>query len=327
MAGTPSSLTHTIEPAARAQHTSGMPSPIPPKRTYKSYFSDSTRWDRYVPRDDDIVITTPPKVGTTWTQRITSVLVFQDTALPGTLLEASPWLECAFVPFEAIQAGLEQQRHRRFLKSHLPADGMPFHPQVSYLVVGRDLRDAAVSTHNHAFGLNGVLTQPLWVDEDEEAHTPHQPTVPADIHPFWRDYFTRSAFPWESDGWPYNSPTHHLSSWWAHRDRENVLFLHYEDMLADLDREMRRVSDFLGIPVDESIWPGLVKACLFSDMKSQKVGLFGAEMNQMLSKFDFFHEGRNGQWHEVFAPEELTLFRAAEARLPDDLRAWLTRSP
>lgn len=39
-------------------------------RTYQTHHLDSTRWDAFVPRDDDIVITTAYKAGTTWTQRI-----------------------------------------------------------------------------------------------------------------------------------------------------------------------------------------------------------------------------------------------------------------
>src|SRR5436190_8369392 len=49
-----------------------------PERTreYRNHHLDSTRWDAVNPRDDDIVITTAYKAGTTWTQRIVAGLVF-----------------------------------------------------------------------------------------------------------------------------------------------------------------------------------------------------------------------------------------------------------
>lgn len=295
-----------------------------PRRTYRSFFLDSTHWDAYRPRPGDIVISTPPKVGTTWTQRIVSVLVFQSTRLPAPLMETSPWLDCSFAPLDQALGTLEGQRHRRFIKSHLPMDALPVYPEVLYLVVGRDLRDAAISTHNHAMGTSraaGLITPGPTGDD---VHTPVHPPVPEDVHEHWRDYFTRSAFPWESDGWPFNSPTRHLESWWRHRDEPNVLFLHYQDMLDDLDGQMRRVSAFLDIPVDEAVWPALVEACTFSDMKEGQERIFGSgAIGAAAGSFRFFHKGRSGQWRGVVTEEELALYRAAVDPLPAGLRAWL----
>ena len=44
-----------------------------PERTriYQNHHLDSTRWDGFVHRPDDIVIATSYKSGTTWTQRLT----------------------------------------------------------------------------------------------------------------------------------------------------------------------------------------------------------------------------------------------------------------
>ncbi|MCX4546978.1 sulfotransferase domain-containing protein [Streptomyces sp. NBC_01565] len=271
---------------------------------------DSTHWDRYRPRACDIVISTPPKAGTTWTQRIVSVLVFQSVQLRASVSELSPWLDSAFKPLDKMLEELERQRHRRFIKTHLPVDALPVYSEVSYLVVGRDLRDTALSAHNHAAGVKRA----------------GQPAVTKDIRAYWDEYFTRSIFDWEPNGWPFNSPTHHLQSWWAHRDQPNVLFLHYQDMLDDLDREMRRVSAFLGVPVDEARWPELVEECTFSTMKAKQDEVFPGKNTDAVAGFEFFHKGRNGQWRDVVTDEQLALYRAAVAALPGDLRAWLTRS-
>ncbi|MGK5533247.1 sulfotransferase domain-containing protein [Streptomyces sp. URMC 129] len=298
-----------------------------PSRPYRSYFADSTHWERYEPRPGDIVISTPPKVGTTWTQRITSVLVFQSTELPGRLMEISPWLDCVFYPLDEMLETLDRQRHRRFIKTHLPMDALPIYAEVSYLIVGRDLRDAAVSAHNHALGMNGLAGGPPRGPVGDDVHTPIHPKVPEDLREYWRAYFTRGTFPWETNGWPFNSATRHLESWWEHRDRPNILFLHFQDMLDDLDREMRRVSAFLDIPVDESIWPELVAACTFSDMKTRQREILAASQTEdPLSGFQFFHKGRNGQWRGVFTDDDMALYHAAVEALPADLRAWLTRS-
>ena len=54
----------------------------------------------------------------------------------------------------------------------------------------------------------------------------------------------------------------------AERKRSNLLMVNYCDLLANLDGEMRRVSAFLDIPINEEVWPALVKAAQFSEMRA-----------------------------------------------------------
>lgn len=308
------------------------PSPSPtllraPRRIYRAFFIDSTHWEAYEPRWGDIVISTPPKTGTTWTQRIVSVLVFQSTELPGRLMDVSPWLDFGFAPPDEALATLARQRHRRFLKTHLPMDALPLYSGVSYLVVGRDPRDSAVSAHNHALGLSSAVALLPPGPTGDDVATPVHPEVPQDPRAFWHTYFTRSAFPWESDGWPYNSPTHHLASWWPHRHEPQVLLLHYQDLLNDLSGQMRRVSAFLDIPVDEERWPELVDACRFPAMKAARQRMLTTHIEEAMRTFEFFHKGTNGRWRQWAGEAEFAAFRAAVAPLPADLRAWLTHAP
>src|SRR5262247_4077826 len=62
-------------------------------RTYQNHFLDSTRWDRFLPRRDDVLISTSYKSGTTWMQRIVSLLVFGSGPLPAPLSHLSPWVD------------------------------------------------------------------------------------------------------------------------------------------------------------------------------------------------------------------------------------------
>src|SRR4051812_10838120 len=111
-------------------------------RTYRNHHLDSTRWDHVRLRPDDIVISTSIKAGTTWMQRIISLLLFGRGSLPGPLQALSPWVDAAWYgPIGPLAATLEAQQHRRFMKSHLPLDGLPFDPAVRYVMVGRDTRD------------------------------------------------------------------------------------------------------------------------------------------------------------------------------------------
>src|SRR5260221_8345223 len=118
-------------------------------RTYQHHHLDSTRWASYRPRDNDIVIATPYKSGTTWMQTIVMHLIFQDLQIR-PIWEFSPWLDNAWTkPLPEVIQMLEQQTHRRFIKTHLPLDGLPYYAQNKYIVVGRDARDVFMSLWNH----------------------------------------------------------------------------------------------------------------------------------------------------------------------------------
>jgi aryl sulfotransferase len=293
-----------------------------PQRTreYLNHHLDSTRWDGLVPRDDDIVVTTAYKAGTTWTQRIVAALVLGSG--PVNLMETSPWVDARFHgPVEFTLANLEAQRHRRFMKSHLAADGIRFLPQAKYLVVGRDTRDVFMSLWNHYSGYTDVAFA-LFNDEDRPgAEFPRPPTGPREL---WARWIREGWFEWEPDGWPFWSHHHHLTTWWEVRNAPNVMFVHYGDLLADTDVEMRRIAAFLDIDIDEDAWPGLLADVGIDAMREEARG----EADPASMVFDggaerFFYRGTNGRWRDVLTEDDLALYEEAASALEPGLRRWL----
>ncbi len=122
---------------------------MPERAHYRTLISDSARWDGFELRAGDIVISTPAKCGTTWTQMICALLVFQTDALPDSLDRMSPWLDMLTRDRADVVADLAAQTHRRFIKTHTPLDGLPSDERVTYICVGRDPRDVALSWDNH----------------------------------------------------------------------------------------------------------------------------------------------------------------------------------
>ena len=70
-----------------------MPAKMTPVRRYQGTVYDSVRWDGFELRPGDIVIASPPKCGTTWTQMICALLILQEAELPRPLDRLSPWID------------------------------------------------------------------------------------------------------------------------------------------------------------------------------------------------------------------------------------------
>ena len=59
----------------------------------------------------------------------------------------------------------------------------------------------------------------------------------------------------------------HATDAWSRRHEPNIVLAHYADLSFDLEGEMRRLADRLGIAVPEDRWPELVRAATFDDMR------------------------------------------------------------
>jgi aryl sulfotransferase len=294
-------------------------------RIYRTWAIDSRYWDGFVPRADDIVIATYPKCGTTWTQRIVGLLIFQDPA-PVPLMDISAWIDRRFgSPLEQRLATLAAQTHRRFLKSHLPADGLPLHDGVRYIHVARDGRDACLSWCNHIASYTPRMLEQLDAAglADETIARPY-PRMPADPADFFHRWITEGTAPGDTDGLPIVPFFGFHRSWWDERGRDNVLMVHYADLRADLGGEMRRIAAFLGIQVPEDLWPRLVEAAGFDAMRRVGDTLLG-ETGAIFrgGGATFFHRGETGRWRGVFRPDDLALYAEKSAKLPPDCADWL----
>ncbi|HZD23763.1 MAG TPA: sulfotransferase domain-containing protein, partial [Acidimicrobiia bacterium] len=190
-----------------------------PTREYRHHTLDSTRWDSFQPRPDDVIIVTPYKSGTTWMQQIVGLMLLWPDLPAAGVRSQSPWVDARWNgPVEDVLEELEAQQHRRFIKSHLAADGLPFWAEISYIVVGRDLRDIFMSLWNH---YSNHTEEAFEFMNGGDRPGPPLPHAPKDERTLWKDWATRGWFPWEYDGWPYWSSTHHLATWWEHRHRPN----------------------------------------------------------------------------------------------------------
>lgn len=296
----------------------------PALRTYIDCHLDSTRWQGIAPRPDDIILSTSPKSGTTWTQRILAMLILGSTDLPDSLFRLSPWIDARFMASrQDVLAQAEAQTHRRFLKSHLPLDGLPYWRDVKYIYVGRDGRDAFMSLWNHYRNYKPVIYALLSGGENYSG--PPMPPCPADVRDFWRMWTERGSFPWELDGYPFSSHLSHFRSFWEMRHAPNVLLLHYNDLKRDLRTEMERIAAFIGVDVAGEAWPRFLDAASFEAM-SRDAETLVPEINLGFEggTKSFIYKGTNGRWREVLSPEDLAAYDEAVRRVLTPVEArWL----
>ncbi len=308
--------------------------PTAPTR-YQSDIEDSARWEGFEFRPDDIVISTPSKAGTTWTQMICALLIFQTPELPAPLTTLSPWLDMRLRPVGVVHAQLAAQQHRRFIKTHTPLDGLPRDDRVTYVVVARDPRDSAVSLYHQGANLDRDLVRELVSQSDPT--TERMTTVDgsatkaaADRPPDERSGLLRwiggEASPVENSD-SIRGVIWHLAGAWERRHEPNVVLVHYSDLLRDLEAEMRRLAARLEIAVPEHMWPELVDAATFSRMRARADELVPDDRAGIMKSAEaFFRSGSSGGWRHLLSDEEVAMYHRRVAELaPADFLEWLHR--
>ena len=288
--------------------------PVKSREIHNHHF-DSTIWNDFEFRDDDIIIATYAKSGTTWLQQIVAQLLF-DGAEGMEVAEMSPWMDLRIPPKEVKMPLVEAQTHRRFLKTHLPVDALVLSDRAKYVYIGRDGRDVLWSMYNHHANANEA-----WYDALNNSPGRVGPPIekpPSSITQYFDEWLNGDGHPF----WPF---WENIRSWWDIRDLPNVYLIHFADLKRDMAGEIRRVADFLEIPINEDIWESILLHCSFDYMKAnatQSVPLGGAFWDGGAKTF--IYKGQNGRWRDTLSAEEIQRYESlAVEKLGPDCAKWL----
>jgi len=293
---------------------SSSPTPVKTREMHSHHF-DSTVWNDFVFRDDDIIIGTYAKSGTTWVQQIVSQLIFNgESGLE--VADMSPWMDLRVPPKHIKLPAVEAQTHRRFLKTHLPVDALVFSEKARYIYIGRDGRDVVWSMYNHHANGNAEFYKAL--NDTPGLVGPRLEPPPDSIVEYYHGWLDGDGFPW----WPF---WENIYSWWEIRHLPNVMLLHFENLKRDMPGEIRKIAQFLDIPIDASNWDTILHHCSFDYMKqnaAKSVPLGGIFWDGGAKTF--INKGVNGRWRETLSPEESQKYeRLALQNLGDDCARWL----
>ena len=183
-------------------------------------------------RPTDVVISTSAKSGTTWVSQICHQL---RTGASGGHMDFKEITEVVPYVDVALDLGLncddDQVAVPRVFKSHMNAGA--WDRPGKFITVMRHPYDVALS---HFKFLRGWMFEPDTIS----------PNV------FIQQVWLRSS------GWPSteaeDAPNFRFCmSWWCRRHEDNVLIVFYEDMKENLEREVRRIAEFIGVTDPDAI--------------------------------------------------------------------------
>lgn len=285
------------------------------KREMSNHHFDSTIWNDFKFRDDDIIIASYAKSGTTWLQQIIAQLLWNG-AEDLEVSEMSPWLDLRVPPKAVKLPEVEAQVHRRFIKTHLPVDALVFSPKAKYIYIARDGRDVIWSLYNHHANANEGWYEAL--NDTPGRVGPPIEKPPESILEYFRTWL-------EEDGYPFWSFWENVKSWWAVRQLPNVKMVHFADLKENMPAQIRQIAEFLDIPIDEKQWTKILEHCSFDYMKqhaSKSVPLGGKFWEGGAQTF--IYKGINGRWKDVLSAEDVVKYEETALRtLGEDCATWL----
>jgi len=293
---------------------------IYPKKTreIRTAINDSTRWNGFKFRDDDIIIATWAKSGTTWMQQIVSQVLSQGNQGVSGPVE-SPWLDLRGTPISVVLERLESQRHRRFIKTHLPVDALGIQESVKYIYVGRDPRDVAWSMHNHQSNFTDQAITAL--NGGQDCIGPALSRPPCDVREYYLQWLETGDMP----GNPMPSYWENVRSWWNVRHLPNVLLVHFNNLKSDLRFEAERISRFLGAEVPDKAWPAILCHCSFDYMRAEADKLEALKAHFRDGARVFVNKGTNGRWKDILSAAEVARCDVvASEQLAADCARWLS---
>ncbi|MEM7752261.1 MAG: sulfotransferase domain-containing protein [Pseudomonadota bacterium] len=277
---------------------------------YHGSITEPERWDSFHPREGDVILVTPAKSGTTWTQSMIAMLLHGTTDLPDKLGVVSPWIDSNFAAHDDNLAALERQRGRRVIKTHTPSDGWPVwegvqivsvfrHPLEVFLSIRKHIRNAKI-VDEHPLLEPVASALPHFLDRSFSANEIDKDCLATIAH-FFRDVV--------------------LSDRWSEK-----LVLNYAGISHDHAGTVRQLDAYLGTQAPDDLIQAITAATAFGAMKARAADFAPEASNDLWhDDAEFFASGQSGRWQSEIAPEQAALYAEVFAQLlPDPThRRWI----
>lgn len=247
----------------------------------------------------DVFVCSYPKSGTTWMQHIVATLCAGGVQVGEHISDYTPFFDidphwdlerCQIAP--DIRAK-HKKLNRRMFNTHLRWEMMPAHLPAKFVYVMRDGRDTSTSFYHH-------LSHQMKKDGSA-------PVVTSEFPQFHSD--------WCKGVLPFGSWVDHLWSWDQAKHDDRVLFVRYEDLLADLKPSIARIAGHLGVELSDQKLEEILPKFSFDYMKQHRE-LFEPVSVQWKDNFAFLRKGQSQGGGELYTPELLAEYNTFAADVP-----------
>ncbi|XP_078541082.1 sulfotransferase 1B1-like isoform X2 [Lissotriton helveticus] len=173
---------------------------------------------------------------------------------------------------------LSQIPSPRLLRTHLPITHLPksfWENKCKIVYVARNAKDVAVSSYHYS--LANIL-----------------PPEPGTFAQYLEDFIAGNV--------SFGSWYEHVNGWWLKRNELRVLYLFYEDMKEDLQREIQKLLTFLEKDIDEEVLKKIVHHASFEVMKDNPMTNYKAAVIDLMDHTvsPFMRKGISGDWKNHF---------------------------
>ena len=250
-----------------------------------------TAFEGYTPDKSDVICSAYFKAGTNWIMHVCHQIAHRGTAEFDHIQDVIAWPDAAQPRYwrdlfdsnaNTSPTGL------RVIKSHLSANLVPINDQAKYVVMTRDPLDCAASGYHYFAKL---MFGPF--------------TPPPDT---WLDFFGSDS--------AVSGPWHRVTaSWWAERQRANVMFLCFEDMKASPRESVARIATFLGVDLSEPELDRVLERTSFKAMKQMNDRFYPVRQTiWTASDGQIIRKGTVGDGTGLFSPQAIRRFRDRMAK-------------
>ncbi|KAF8038019.1 hypothetical protein BT93_B0771 [Corymbia citriodora subsp. variegata] len=250
-------------------------------------------------KDNDIILASQPKTGTTWLKALVFSIVNRHRFNPSNtpLLASNPHELVPFLEFTLYannaKPNLDDFPKPRIFSTHLPYSCLPESMKRSncqVIYISRSPLDTVVSSWHFFKSLVRSENQP---ERSMEEHFETFCRGITGFGPFW---------------------DHTVGYWNESLEKPHkVLFLKYEDLKEDVVAQVKKVAEFVGLPFSlgeekEGVAQEIAETCSLRKLKDLEVNKTGKFMPNFENR-SYFRKGEVGDWVNYLSPPMVACLR------------------